>query len=170
MTGAIAIAREDPRQPDVTRLVHELDEMFHRLYPAKAIISLDVEHRWPSPIFISSWCAATARRWGRARCGAAIRTMAKIKRIYVRPQARGSRLGRAVLRRLEEDARRAGLALVRLETGIYQPEALGLFVAEGFVRCAAFADYSRARSLLDLHGKAPRLRPAAFLAQGFPND
>jgi putative acetyltransferase len=66
---------------------------------------------------------------------------AEVKRIYVRPAARGLKLGRLILRRLEEEARGLGYPLLRLETGTLQPEALGLFASEGFSPCAAFADY-----------------------------
>ncbi|MDP9138929.1 MAG: GNAT family N-acetyltransferase [Pseudomonadota bacterium] len=141
MNGAIVIGREDPRQPEVVRLVHELDEMFHRLYPAESNHLLDVELLAEPDIHFF-----VVRRGGEAvGTGALWRRDAdygEVKRIYIRPEARGLRLGRAILRELEEDARRSALPLLRLETGIYQPEALGLFLAEGFVRCAAFADYS----------------------------
>ena len=141
MTGAIAIAREDPRQPEVARLVHELDEMFHQLYPAESNHLLDIESLAEPDVHFfvvrrSGEAVGTGALWRRDP------HYGEVKRIYVRAQARGLRLGRAVLRQLEQDARQSGLALLRLETGIYQPEALGLFVAEGFVRCAAFADYS----------------------------
>jgi putative acetyltransferase len=141
VNGAIAIAREDPLQPEVVRLVHELDEMFHGLYPAESNHLLDVDFLAEPDVHFF-----VVRRSGEALGTGAIwyrdPQYGEIKRIYIRPQARGLRLGRAVLRRLEEDARLSSLPLVRLETGIYQPEALGLFFAEGFVRCAAFADYS----------------------------
>ena len=61
------------------------------------------------------------------------------------------------------------MALLRLETGIYQPEALGLFFAEGFVRCGAFADYSAHDPFSIFMEKRSSERPA-FLAQGSAND
>ena len=65
----------------------------------------------------------------------------EVKRVYVRPEARGLRLGRLILDRLEKEARDNALPLMRLETGIHQPEALGLFETHGFRRCAVFGDY-----------------------------
>lgn len=38
-------------------------------------------------------------------------------------------------------ARLQGITLMRLETGISQPEALALFEACGFTRCGPFGDY-----------------------------
>jgi putative acetyltransferase len=137
----LSIAREDPRQPDVVRLVHELDEMFHRLYPAESNHLLDVEVlAEPDVHFFVARLAGEALGTGALWCRDS--AYGEVKRIYVQPRARGLKLGRAVLLRLEQDARESGLAFLRLETGIYQPEALRLFFAEGFIRCAAFAEYS----------------------------
>jgi putative acetyltransferase len=65
-----------------------------------------------------------------------------VKRLYVPPRARGLGLGRRLLAELEAQARRERLTLLRLETGIRQPEALGLFRAAGFLEIAAFGDYA----------------------------
>lgn len=37
--------------------------------------------------------------------------------------------------------RREGFTLARLETGVAQPEALGLHVTLGYSRCGPFGDY-----------------------------
>jgi GNAT superfamily N-acetyltransferase len=56
----------------------------------------------------------------------------EVKRVYLRPAARGRGLGRALMEALEEDGRRLGLERLRLDTGDRQPEALGLFRALGY--------------------------------------
>jgi putative acetyltransferase len=61
--------------------------------------------------------------------------------MFVSPEARGLKLGRRLLVRIEEEARREGLGCLRLETGIYQPEALGLYRSAGYVEREAFGDY-----------------------------
>ena len=66
---------------------------------------------------------------------------AEIKRIFVSPQARGLGVGRKLLETLETEARQLGFNSLRLETGIYQPEALALFRAMGFVPRLSFGDY-----------------------------
>lgn len=71
---------------------------------------------------------------------------AEIRRMYVRPAARGRGLSRRVLEGLEEEARRLGYALVRLETGNLQVEAIGLYVSAGYgpiERYGPFADDER---------------------------
>ena len=42
---------------------------------------------------------------------------------------------------LEQEARRAGVLVVRLETGIYQPEAIGLYRKLGYEVRNSFGDY-----------------------------
>ena len=61
--------------------------------------------------------------------------------MFVFPEARGLKLGRRLLERIEEEARREGLSCMRLETGIHQPEALGLYRSAGYVEREAFGEY-----------------------------
>jgi putative acetyltransferase len=42
---------------------------------------------------------------------------------------------------IEAEMLREGRSISRLETGISQPEALGLYRAIGYVDCPAFGDY-----------------------------
>jgi len=65
----------------------------------------------------------------------------EIKRMYVRPGFRGQGLGRLMLNHLAAHVRQHGVALLRLETGIYQSEAIGLYERFGFRRIAPFGAY-----------------------------
>ncbi|MCG7506809.1 GNAT family N-acetyltransferase [Mesorhizobium retamae] len=66
---------------------------------------------------------------------------AELKRMWVVPQARGRGLSKALLVALETRARDAGITWLRLETGIANHEALGLYERSGFVRIGPFGDY-----------------------------
>jgi putative acetyltransferase len=66
---------------------------------------------------------------------------AEVKRMFVRPALRGRGIAQTLLRHLEAQARSAGLACLRLETGIHQPEAIRLYEKAGFRPCPAFGDY-----------------------------
>ncbi len=57
------------------------------------------------------------------------------------PRARGLGLAKKIMTRLEDEARTAGMTIARLETGIHQPEALGLYRALGYTDRDAFGDY-----------------------------
>ena len=66
---------------------------------------------------------------------------AEIKRMYVRPQFRGTGLARSMLRHLSDYAQAQGIELLRLETGIYQPDAIGLYERAGFRLIPPFGEY-----------------------------
>ena len=67
---------------------------------------------------------------------------AEVKRMFVRPAARGRGVAKCLLARLADEARAAGLPVLRLETGVHQAEAIGLYEQFGFSRCAAFGPYA----------------------------
>ncbi len=66
---------------------------------------------------------------------------AEVKRMFTRPTARRKGVAAALLLRLEGEAREAGHSVLRLETGMYQAEAIGFYERAGFERCEAFGDY-----------------------------
>lgn len=65
----------------------------------------------------------------------------EVKRMFVRPEFRGRGLGKAMLRHLAEYARTRDAGLLRLETGIYEVEAIGLYEGFGFQRRTPFGEY-----------------------------
>ena len=66
---------------------------------------------------------------------------AEIKRMFTAPEARGRGVALALLRALEESARRAGRKRIILETGYMQPEAIALYVKAGYERIPDFGHY-----------------------------
>ena len=66
---------------------------------------------------------------------------AEVKRMYVRPAARGRGVARAILARLEQEAGARGVRRLTLETGDAQHAAMRLYQRAGFTRCAAFGPY-----------------------------
>jgi len=67
---------------------------------------------------------------------------AEIKRMYVRPTARGHRVARAILACTEAETRAANIASIRLETGDKQTDALRPYRRYGFSECSAFGNYA----------------------------
>ncbi|MFP5345964.1 MAG: GNAT family N-acetyltransferase [Actinomycetes bacterium] len=67
----------------------------------------------------------------------------ELKRMYVRFRYRRSGIGRALLQAAEERARSLGYRRILLETGLGQPEAIGLYEAAGYERVTGFGHYAR---------------------------
>jgi len=76
-------------------------------------------------------------------CGAIklLEDYAEIKRIFIDPDHRGQGTGRRILSELERIARGATVDIIRLETGVRQPEALKLFENHGYRRTGRYGDY-----------------------------
>jgi putative acetyltransferase len=137
---APVIAAEPADQPEVHALLAQSDAFMARLYPAESNHLLDVATLMkPNVRFF------VARRDGRAiGCGALVLAAdgsAEIKRMFVVPEERGRDIGRRILEQLEDAARAEGATMMRLETGIHQPEAIGLYRAAGFVEIGPFGSY-----------------------------
>ena len=66
----------------------------------------------------------------------------ELKRMYVARELRGQGIGRALLARLEIEARSLGLAQLVLETGIRQTEALALYERAGFTGIPPYGEYA----------------------------
>jgi GNAT superfamily N-acetyltransferase len=65
---------------------------------------------------------------------------AELKRMWVAASARGLGVGRRVLAALEDQARRRGITMVRLETNRRLTEAIRLYQSNGYVEVPAFND------------------------------
>jgi putative acetyltransferase len=134
------IAFETPDQPDVHALIKELDAYLYSLYPAENVYALDLASLLhPNVLFAVARDAAGAS----VGCGAIVLNpgYGEIKRMYVRPGARGQGLARRLIESLEQQAMEQGCRSFMLETGPAQPEALLLYERLGYRVCGPFGDY-----------------------------
>jgi putative acetyltransferase len=137
---SVTIQPEDPAQPEIRALIDDLDALMASLYPATSNHLLDIETlRQPDiKVFVARYDDVAVG------CGA-YRVLdpnnGEIKRMFVTPVARGMRLGHRLLLHLETDAWVAGLRRLSLETGVYQPEAIGLYERAGYQYCLPFGAY-----------------------------
>ncbi|MGO9467884.1 MAG: GNAT family N-acetyltransferase [Isosphaeraceae bacterium] len=122
----------DPGAPDLAELPAASDAHARTLYPAESVHMLVVhELKDPSVHFLVAMSADGSV----VGCGAnvvAIDGSAKIKRMFVAPEALGRGPGSAILPNLEARARDASVRVIRLETGLRQPEAIGLYRRFGY--------------------------------------
>ena len=79
-----------------------------------------------------------ARPVGCVALGRLSESVGEVKRMYVAPDTRGLRVGRLLLRGVEELAASRGYQLLRLETGTQQPEALRLYDSSGWSRIECY--------------------------------
>lgn len=67
---------------------------------------------------------------------------AEVKRMYVRPEARGAGAADTIMAKLIAEAAGAGFAVLRLETGASFARAIGFYRRWGFSPCSVFEPYA----------------------------
>lgn len=154
----MTVTLEYADQPEVIALIAELDAYQDSLYPAEARYALDLTALCqPNVLF------AVARDDSGAAlgCGAVVLgpDHGEIKRMFVRPAARGQGTARQLIRTLEQVAFARGCWQLMLETGPYQPEALAFYASEGYARRGPFGNYPD-HPLSVFMGKALAMPPA----------
>jgi putative acetyltransferase len=135
--------RCDLASPDAQRLIAALNAELNARYPEP-----DANHFRLDPDEVAPGRGAfllAYRGHEPVACGA-VRLLvdgdAEIKRMYVVDAARGLGFGRRMVEALEAEARALGATRLVLETGVRQPEALGLFARAGFERIEPFGEYA----------------------------
>lgn len=133
------VADGDSLNPQVLALINDLDAFSSSLYPPESN-----HFDPPQALCDPDVCFLVATIGGEAvGCGALKRcgNWGEIKRMYLKPAARGRGIASTMLSMLLERARRQGLSIVRLETGPLNPGALKLYRAFGFEETKAFPPY-----------------------------
>ncbi len=138
----ITVATELADQPEVHALIRQSDTYFTELYPAASNHLVDVAAlSEPNVRFV------VARRGGATvGCGALVIGAdgeAELKRMFVSPEARGRKIGSLILDALEAAGKAEGVRVIRLETGVRQPESLALYRRHGYTERGPFGAYER---------------------------
>ena len=135
----LRIERVSAASDEIRQLVAELDGALSGPYLPEQHHALSLDQLFDSNVrFFAARVDGVA-----VGCGgvAFYDGFAEVKRMFTRPTARRQGVAMAVLGRLEAEAKRAGHSVLRLETGMYQAEAIEFYVRAGFERCDAFGEY-----------------------------
>ena len=140
VTSAV-ITRERPDTPDAINLITELDAYLEAHYPPESRHGFSVDRLLAEDVafFLLRSGGAPAGCGGIKLVGS---EYGEIKRMYVRPRFRGSGFAKSLLAHLADYARTHDIPLLRLETGIHQTEAIGLYERWGFHRIPPFGPYT----------------------------
>ncbi len=136
---ALSILPGEPRSAEAGALLQKLDAALSQGYSPDQQHGLSVEELEQDHVHFF-----LARQEGTAiGCGAValLDGFAEVKRMFSDERARRRGVGKALVARFEEVARAHGRPFLRLETGIYQHEALSFYERLGFQRCAPFGAY-----------------------------
>lgn len=139
----MTIVPTHPLLPDVAPLLAASNAYAASLYPAESnhldgpeVLVAD------NVVFLGCWVQGQL-----VGCGA-VKQLAdadgpygEIKRVWVQAAHRGQGHSRRLMAALEAVLRAQGVPRARLETGIHQPEALGLYRALGYAERAPFGGY-----------------------------
>ncbi len=136
----VVITAERPDTPDAINLIAELEAVLEPLYPQESRHGLSVERLLTEnvPFFVLRVEGTPVGCGGVKLFGT---EYGEIKRMYVRPQFRGQGFAKLILDHLADYAQAQGVTLLRLETGIYQHEAMRLYERMGFYQIPPFGDY-----------------------------
>jgi putative acetyltransferase len=141
-----AITNERPDSETAQELIAELEAHLSPYYPAESRHGYSVEKllREGVAFFVIRHDGLPGAKGDAAGCGGIQLSGAEygeVKRMYIRPAFRGLGLAKLMLEHLAAYAREQGVRLLRLETGIHQHEAIGLYERMGFERIDAFGPY-----------------------------
>jgi putative acetyltransferase len=137
---SITITRVVEATPEVEDLIRELNDVLGAAYEAHQRHGLSIEQLFePNVRFFIARLNSLA-----VGCGgvAIFEDYAEVKRMYTRPTARGRGVAKAIVGRIEDEARAASKFILRLETGIRQQEAVGLYKRVGFRPRGPFGPYA----------------------------
>ena len=134
------ITPERPDTADARALIDELEAHLATLYPRESRHGYSVEKLLAQGVafFLVRDNGTPVGCGGIQLFGT---DYGELKRMYVRPQFRGLGFAKLMLDHLADYARSRGVRLLRLETGIHQHAAIGLYERAGFQSIPPFGEY-----------------------------
>ena len=138
---SVTITIETPLSDEVRALVTALNEFTYGLTPAEYRHHMTVEQmaQADTTLFVARDASGAALGMGALRRHA--NGVGEVKRMFVKPEARGRGIGEAILAHIEALARQDGFTRLVLETGANFDAARRVYERCAFVPCDAVLDY-----------------------------
>jgi GNAT superfamily N-acetyltransferase len=155
-------ATEAPATDLVAAMVDEVSEMYGRIDVPGAPTATPADFSPPGGGFVVLY------EDGRPVAGGGVKGLddeaCEIKRMYVVPDARGRGIARQLLVALEDEARRLGYRIARLDTGAKQPVARAMYERAGYrpignFNANPFASFWGEKALAPASGAPPEAGP-----------
>lgn len=132
----------DPDSPETKALIALSDAYYVDMYPAESNhLESSEDLKKPNVLFLGGRVGTGLVASGAAKIMDDDGVYAEIKRVYVIDQQRGKGLSFKIMQALETELQSRGINLFRLETGVKQPEALGLYRKLGYHDRGPFGAY-----------------------------
>ena len=138
----LEIREADPFDTDVREMIADLDAYQLAIYPAESshLDALD-ELVKPNVRFVGAYHEQELVGIGAVKFMTGDCEYGEIKRVWVSQSARGMGVSKCIMDDLEQAALERGVTVIRLETGVHQPEALGLYEKLGYRRRDRYGAY-----------------------------
>lgn len=138
---SFTISTETPLSDDVRALVKELNEFTFELTPAEFRHHMTVEQMAQPDLTLFVARDASGATLGMGALRRYANGVGEVKRMFVKPEARGLGVGGAILARIEDLARQEGVTRIVLETGSNFDAAKRVYERGGFATCEPVLDY-----------------------------
>jgi putative acetyltransferase len=138
----ITIKRTGTGEKDFQQLVKELDVDLTARYTNYEARFLDLNVLSDNVSVVLIWYNNELAGCGALRPLPEYEAM-ELKRMYIRPPYRGKGLSKKVLAELEAWAIEMGHSRILLETGKNQPEAISLYLKNGYAHITSFGGYKK---------------------------
>ena len=143
------ICKERPDTESASMLIEELEAVLSPMYPDESRHGYSIDQLIAQKVeFFVLYhngepvgCAGVQFFIEQENAGEDNGTYGEVKRMYVRDGFRGLGFAKRLLQHLEEQTVAQGIVRLRLETGIYQMEAVKLYEKSGFYRIGPFGEY-----------------------------
>ncbi len=132
-----------PKRDDVLELLRQSTDYATSLYPDESIHGDDVsELAKPNVYFVGAFDIEMIVGIGAVKVLSHDQTYGEIKRVFVPSAHRGKGVSKLIMHALENYLHEKSIRISRLETGVKQPEAMGLYKSIGYIECEPFGEYS----------------------------